>query len=91
MDTSAGACWAATPTGPVLETTVGSILRDAASEAAIIGVPDPTMNEELAAFVRTADEVPSVEALRAHVRERWDRGEFPSVDSSRHRTPLSSI
>ena len=40
------------------------------TEVAVIGVPDPKMGEELAAFVRVVGEPPSVEALRAHVRER---------------------
>jgi len=39
-------------------------------EVAIIGVPDPKMGEELAAFVRTGATRPDVAALRAHVRER---------------------
>ncbi len=42
----------------------------AVAEVAVIGVPDPKMGEELAAFVRVHDgERPTVEALRAHVRE----------------------
>jgi len=40
------------------------------AEVAVIGVPDPRMGEELAAFVRVPGERPAVEALRAHVRER---------------------
>jgi fatty-acyl-CoA synthase len=41
------------------------------SEVAVIGVPDSKMGEELAAFVRAAGaERPSVEALRAHVRQQ---------------------
>jgi fatty-acyl-CoA synthase len=41
------------------------------AEVAVIGVPDPRMGEELAAFVRAAGSPsPTVEALRAHVRER---------------------
>jgi len=39
-------------------------------EVAIIGVPDPKMGEELAAFVRTGARRPDVAALRAHVRDR---------------------
>ena len=40
-------------------------------EVAVIGVPDAKMGEELAAFIRVAgDERPTIEALRAHVRER---------------------
>jgi len=39
-------------------------------EVAIIGVPDPKMGEELAAFVRTSATRPEVAALHAHVRER---------------------
>ncbi|MBK7975218.1 MAG: AMP-binding protein [Deltaproteobacteria bacterium] len=40
-------------------------------EAAVIGVPDSRMGEELAAFVRVAGgNAPSVESLRAHVRAR---------------------
>ena len=40
-------------------------------EAAVIGVPDPKMGEELAAFVRTDSATrPAVAELRAHVRER---------------------
>jgi len=38
-------------------------------EVAIIGVPDPKMGEELAAFVRTGGTRPEVTALRAHVRQ----------------------
>ncbi len=38
-------------------------------EVAIIGVPDPKMGEELAAFVRTGTTRPEVAALRAHVRK----------------------
>jgi fatty-acyl-CoA synthase len=38
-------------------------------EAAVVGVPDPRMGEELAAFVRVAaGEPPSEQELRAHVR-----------------------
>jgi fatty-acyl-CoA synthase len=40
------------------------------TEAAVIGVPDPLMGEELAAFVRVSGVPPDVAALRAHVRER---------------------
>jgi fatty-acyl-CoA synthase len=40
------------------------------AEVAVIGVPDPKMGEELAAFVRVSGQLPSVEALRAHVRDR---------------------
>ncbi len=41
------------------------------AEAAVIGVPDPKMGEELAAFLRTHDAArPTVAALRAHVRQR---------------------
>jgi len=41
------------------------------AEAAVIGVPDATMGEELAAFVRAAvSPHPTVEAMRAHVRAR---------------------
>lgn len=39
-------------------------------EIAVIGVPDLKMGEELAAFIRVAGQRPTVEALRAHVRER---------------------
>jgi fatty-acyl-CoA synthase len=39
-------------------------------EAAVIGVPDPRMGEELCAFVRVAGAPPEVDVLRAHVRER---------------------
>jgi len=43
----------------------------AVTEVAVIGVPDPKMGEELAAFVRAAaGPRPTVAALRAHVRER---------------------
>ena len=38
-------------------------------EVAIIGVPDPKMGEELAAFVRTGPTRPEVIALHAHVRQ----------------------
>ena len=41
------------------------------AEVAVIGVPDPKMGEELAAFIRAgAEPRPTVEALRAHVRAR---------------------
>jgi len=40
------------------------------AEAAVIGVPDPIMGEELAAFVRAAGAPPPVADLRRHVRER---------------------
>jgi fatty-acyl-CoA synthase len=40
------------------------------AEVAVVGVPDRSMGEELAAFVRLSGERPDVEALRAHVRER---------------------
>lgn len=39
-------------------------------EAAVVGVPDHRMGEELAAFLRVAGEPPEVEQLRAHVRSR---------------------
>jgi fatty-acyl-CoA synthase len=40
-------------------------------EAAVVGVPDPRMGEELCAFVRAAaGRVPDEEELRAHVRAR---------------------
>jgi fatty-acyl-CoA synthase len=40
-------------------------------EAAVIGVPDPRMGEELAAFIRAADgRAPDEQELRAHVRAR---------------------
>ena len=42
----------------------------AVAEIAVIGVPDPKMGEELAAFIRVAGPRPTVEVLRAHVRER---------------------
>ena len=40
------------------------------ADAAVIGVPDRVMGEELAAFIRIAGARPSVEELRAHVRAR---------------------
>ena len=46
------------------------IEHPAVIEAAVIGVPDRRMGEELAAFVRVAGELPDVEKLRAHVRSR---------------------
>ena len=40
-------------------------------EAAVVGVPDPVMGEELAAFIRTAKEpAPDAKELRAHVGTR---------------------
>jgi len=46
------------------------IEHPAVIEAAVIGVPDRRMGEELAAFVRVSGEQPGVEKLRAHVRSR---------------------
>jgi fatty-acyl-CoA synthase len=46
------------------------IEHPAVLEAAVIGVPDHRMGEELAAFVRVSGEPPDVEQLRAHVRGR---------------------
>ena len=46
------------------------IEHPAVIEAAVIGVPDHRMGEELAAFVRVSGEPPDVEQLRAHVRGR---------------------
>jgi fatty-acyl-CoA synthase len=40
------------------------------TEAAVIGVPDPLMGEELAAFVRVTGQPPDATALRQYVRER---------------------
>jgi fatty-acyl-CoA synthase len=41
------------------------------AEAAVIGVPDAKMGEELAAFVRVSgDQRPTVASLRAHIRQR---------------------
>jgi len=42
----------------------------AVADAAVIGVPDALMGEELAAFVRVAGERPTAAELRAHVRAR---------------------
>jgi fatty-acyl-CoA synthase len=42
----------------------------AVTDAAVIGVPDRIMGEELAAFIRIAGNPPAVEELRAHVRAR---------------------
>jgi fatty-acyl-CoA synthase len=47
------------------------------AEAAVIGVPDRVMGEELAAVVRAAGERPTVEALRAHVRARLAAAKAP--------------
>jgi fatty-acyl-CoA synthase len=46
------------------------IQHPAVAEAAVVGVPDARMGEELAAFVRVNGAPPTVAALRAHVRER---------------------
>ena len=46
------------------------IEHPAVIEAAVIGVPDHRMGEELAAFVRIAGEPPDITQLRAHVRSR---------------------
>jgi fatty-acyl-CoA synthase len=41
------------------------------TEAAVIGVPDPRMGEELVAFIRISGEhVPDIDDLRRHVRQR---------------------
>jgi fatty-acyl-CoA synthase len=40
------------------------------TEVAVVGVPDPRMGEELAAFIRTTGALPSIEVLRTHVRSR---------------------
>lgn len=40
------------------------------TEAAVIGVPDPLMGEELAAFIRVTGRPPNAAALREYVRER---------------------
>jgi fatty-acyl-CoA synthase len=41
------------------------------TEVAVIGVPDPRMGEELAAFIRVSgDARPDIDALRQHVRRR---------------------
>ena len=40
------------------------------TEVAVIGVPDPRMGEELAAFIRVAGARPEIDDLRAHVRQR---------------------
>jgi fatty-acyl-CoA synthase len=42
----------------------------AVTDAAVIGVPDRIMGEELAAFIRTTGDQPGVHELRAHVRAR---------------------
>jgi fatty-acyl-CoA synthase len=43
----------------------------AVADVAVVGVPDPKMGEELAAFIRSAgSERPTEQELRAHVRER---------------------
>jgi fatty-acyl-CoA synthase len=42
----------------------------AVADAAVIGVPDARMGEELAAFVRSGGEPPSAAELRAHLRAR---------------------
>jgi acyl-CoA synthetase (AMP-forming)/AMP-acid ligase II len=40
------------------------------TDAAVIGVPDRTMGEELAAFIRIAGNTARVDELRAHIRAR---------------------
>ncbi len=42
----------------------------AVTDAAVVGVPDRIMGEELAAFIRTSGDHPGVIELRAHVRAR---------------------
>jgi fatty-acyl-CoA synthase len=42
----------------------------AVTDAAVIGVPDRIMGEELAAFIRVAADLPRIDELRAHVRAR---------------------
>jgi fatty-acyl-CoA synthase len=42
----------------------------AVTDAAVIGVPDRTMGEELAAFIRVAGNPPRIDELRTHIRAR---------------------
>ncbi|MGH2688996.1 MAG: AMP-binding enzyme, partial [Actinomycetota bacterium] len=48
------------------------------ADVAVVGVPDPKMGEELAAFIRpAAGRRPSEQDLRAHVRERLAAAKTP--------------
>jgi fatty-acyl-CoA synthase len=46
------------------------IEHTAVAEAAVIGVPDRLMGEELAAFIRITADPPGIDELRAHVKNR---------------------
>lgn len=58
-------------------------------EAAVVGVPDPVMGEELAAFVRTTQPPPDEQQLREHVRARIAAQNIPRYWVSIAEFPLT--
>jgi acyl-CoA synthetase (AMP-forming)/AMP-acid ligase II len=95
MTTVTTSYWPADVSEPVLQTTVGGILRAAAAagprrpamvagvsdpaEAVVVGVPDETWGEVVAAFVRPGPGQPASapDKLRAWCRERLARYKTP--------------